>query len=50
MEKITKSIKIVANIEETRKKVEELADLINKANSIIEELAKKGLEVKLEVE
>ena len=50
MEKVTKSIKIVSNIEETRKKVEELADLINKANSIIEEMAKKGLEVKLEVE
>lgn len=50
MEKITKSIKIVSNIAETRKKVEELADLINKANSVIEELAKKGLEVELEVE
>lgn len=50
MEKITKSIKIVSNMEETLKKIEELAILINKANSIIEELAKKGLEVKLEVE
>lgn len=50
MKEITKSIKVATNIVETRKKVEELADLINKANSIIEELAKKGLEVKLEVE
>lgn len=49
MEKITKSIKIVSNIEETRKKVEELADLINKANSIIEELADKGIKVEITI-
>lgn len=49
MEKITKSIKIVSNIAETRKKVEELADLINKANSVIEELAETGLKVELEI-
>lgn len=50
MKEITKTLKIDSNIEEIQKRVEELADLINKANSIIEELAKKGLEVKLEVE
>ena len=50
MKEITKTLKIDSNIEEIQMGVEELADLINKANSIIEELAKKGLEVKLEVE
>lgn len=50
MKEITKTLKIDSNIEEIQMRVEELADLINKANSIIEELAKKGLEVKLEIE
>ena len=49
MKEITKSIKVATNIVETRKKVEELADLINKANSIIEDLAETGLKVELEI-
>lgn len=49
MKEITKTLKIDSNIEEIRKRVEELADLINKANSIIEELAETELKVKLKI-
>lgn len=47
MKEITKTVKIDSNIEEMQKRVEELADLINKANSIIKELADKGLKVEI---
>nr|DAS63443.1 MAG TPA: hypothetical protein [Caudoviricetes sp.] len=49
MKEITKILKIDSNIEEIQKRVEELADLINKANSIIEELAETELKVKLKI-
>lgn len=49
MKEITKTLKIESNIEEIQKRVEELADLINKANSIIEELAETELKVKLKI-
>lgn len=49
MKEITKTLKIDSNIEEIQKRVEELADLINKANSIIEELAEIELKVKLKI-
>ncbi len=49
MKEITKTLKIDSNIEEIQKRVEELADLINKANSIIEELAETELKVKLKI-
>jgi prefoldin subunit 5 len=49
MKEITKTLKIDSNIEEIKKRVEELADLINKANSIIEELAETELKVKLKI-
>ena len=49
MKEITKTLKIDSNIEEIQKRVEELADLINKANSIIEELVETELKVKLKI-
>jgi hypothetical protein len=49
MKEITKTLKIDSNIEEIQMRVEELANLINKANSIIEELAETGLKVKLKI-
>lgn len=49
MKEITKTLKIDSNIKEIQKRVEEMADLINKANSIIEELAETELKVKLKI-
>lgn len=44
-----KTINVNANLKETQAKLEELSNLLEKANSIIEELAEKGLKVELEI-
>lgn len=44
-----KTINVNANLAETQAKLEELSNLLEKANSIIEELAETGLKVELEI-
>lgn len=44
-----KTINISVNLAETQAKLEELSNLLEKANSIIEELAETGLKVELEI-
>lgn len=44
-----KTINVSANLAETQEKLEELSTLLEKANSIIEELAETGLKVELEI-
>ena len=44
-----KTINVNANLAETQAKLEELSNLLEKANSIIEELAEMGLKVELEI-
>lgn len=45
-----KTINVNANLAETQAKLEELSNLLEKANSIIEELAETGLKVELKIE
>ena len=47
--KIVKRVKVVSNIEEIKNKTKKLAELLNEANSIIAELAEKGIEAEIEV-
>lgn len=46
---IIKRVSVVTNTSEVEKKLVELSELINKANSVIEELAETGLKVELEI-
>lgn len=46
---IIKRVKVVSNIEEIKNKTKKLAELLNEANSIIAELAEKGIEAEIEV-
>ena len=45
-----KTIKVSTNLSETQAKLEELGNLIEKANSVIKELAETGLKVELKIE
>lgn len=47
---IIKKVNVVTNTSEVEKKLVELSELINKANSVIEELAETGLKVELKIE
>lgn len=48
--KKTININVNANLAETQTKLVELNNLLEKANSIIEELAETGLKVELKIE
>lgn len=47
---MTIEVNAVSNIKEVEKKLTELSELINKANSVIKELAETGLKVELKIE